>query len=105
MDRRLPAVCCSVDVVNGGSGRRRYGLVSIDATVKVASARSLARAFAWASSSWHTLSAKPDGVSLPSSEKSLEPASRLPPSDTMRDSNDAGSPSASVAPSTAVTSQ
>lgn len=37
--------------------------------------------------------------------KILEPASRLPPSDTMRDSNDAGSPSASVAPSTAVTSQ
>ena len=36
MPRRLPAVCCRVEVVNGGCGRRRYGLVSIDITVKSA---------------------------------------------------------------------
>ena len=87
MPRRLPAVCCSVDVVNGGTGRRRYGLVSIDETVNVAYSSDRAIAFACVSSSCTTLSLTPAAVSWPSSPKSLEPAKRRPPSDTMRESN------------------
>ena len=105
MPRRLPAVCCNVDVVNGGTGRRRYGFVSIDATVNVANSNACAIAEACTSSNCTTWSFAPAAVSLPSAPKSLEPAKRRPPSDTIRESNATLLPSASGASNVAVTSQ
>ena len=100
--RRLPAACCRVDVVNGGTGRRRYGFDSMDITVKSCPCTASAMRCASASLNTMALSFAIACEGFPSLPKSFDPAIRRPPNDTRRVLNDV---STALSPGTAFPSE
>ncbi len=81
-----PASCCSVDVINGGYGRRVYGFSSTDATFSWAPANPVASAVAPTSSSTTTSGAVSPPLlrSWPSESKSRPVATREPSTEVSR---------------------
>ena len=88
------ASCCSVEVMNGAAGERRYGFSSTERTAKLASASPSARERTVGSSSTtDSVAALP--LSRPSGPKSRPAATRRPSRATSRAGNAPGSSTAS----------